>query len=210
MTRPTRLIRDPILGKLAELIAEHGWAVQGVFGDTRDSVFSYTVGLSERSLPEFWLGTLDPRQAQPILNNLARLALSRGRLPVDEPIDIEWSIPFRLRGPVDKQASEAFAAKALYGWEAVEVVQVLWADRQGRFPDEEGYDGEGFPQRLLPLEVGTTAAMTQPENPAPTTEVSVEMPAKVTETTEVAAAPEFAGDPTPDAATQATEVEPKE
>ncbi len=52
--------------------------------------------------------------------------------------------------------------------------------------------------------------MTQPENAAPTTEVSVEMPAKVTTTTEVAATPETDGDTTAGAATDTVEVESKE
>ncbi len=155
----TRIVRDRVLGDLANLISAHGWALQGVFGDTPDSMFTYTVGLTEKGLPELWLGTLSPRQAGPILNDLARLSISRDGLPVGEPLDIEWSVPFRLRGPVTIDDSEAFAAKAMYGEEAVTVLQGLWADSQGRSPDEDGYDALRFPQRLVECVGGACQAI---------------------------------------------------
>lgn len=53
----------------------------------------------------------------------------------------------------------------------------------------------------------TTATVAQEPT---TTDVPVEMPAKVVHETTVASAPETAGDAVPDAATQAMEAEPKE
>lgn len=145
-------VRDEMLGRLAEMVTRSGWALQGVFGSTVDDVFTYTVGMTERGLPELWLGSLNPNQAGPILNDLGRLHTARpGGLPYDEPIDAEYSIPFRLRGPVQPRAAQVFAAFGMYGEQVVTLAQVLWADSAGRFPDEAGYDAVAFPQRLLPL-----------------------------------------------------------
>lgn len=146
----TRADLDRVMEDVLAKIAAHGWMVQGVFGDTAESVFSYTVGLTEKGLPELFVATLDPRQATPILNDLARLAVARQGLPVDEDIDIDYSIPFRLRGRCLPRDAEAFTAISLYGEQGVDVMQVLWQDAAGRFPTEQGYDQAGFPQRLLP------------------------------------------------------------
>jgi hypothetical protein len=216
------LVRDEMLGRLAEMVSRSGWALQGVFGDTVESVFTYTVGLTEAGLPELWAGSLDPRQAGQFLNVLARRALDLGGLPVGEPVDAGFNVPFRLRGPVQPRAGEAFAAFQMYGEDAVALLQVLWPDAADKYPDEWGYDHAGFPQRLLPLVVGHTAGMPPAEIPAesvavtetvstttevePTTEVAVELPAKVVETTEVAATPETAGAAQPDPATEAMAV----
>lgn len=143
---------NPLLGALAEMVERSGWALQGVFGDTVESVFTYTVGMTERGLPELWIGSLDPSQGGAILNDLGRLHVAReGGLQPGEPVDAEWNVPFRLRGPVDPRAGTALAAFGMYGEEAVTMLQVLWADGSGRFPDEDGYAHDVFPQRLLPL-----------------------------------------------------------
>lgn len=141
--------------EMAGMIARVGWAVQGVFGETPEDMFSYTIGLTDKGLPELWIGTLGPQQSQPVLNGLAELALSRhGRgeaLPIGEPIDAEYSVPFRLRGPVDVEAAEAFGAVRWAIDKPVTLLQVLWPDNEGRFPDQDGYDQGHFPQRVLPL-----------------------------------------------------------
>jgi hypothetical protein len=218
------VLRDEMLGRLAEMVSRSGWALQGVFGDTVESVFTYTVGLTEAGLPELWLGSLDPRQAGAVLNGLAVMHLAAaadGGLPVGEPVDCEFSVRFRLRGPVQARAGETFAAFQMYGEEAVSLLQVLWPDAAGKYPDEWGYDHAAFPQRLLPPVVGQDAGMTPAESTPsevtvtetttvpvePTAEVAVELPAKTVETVEVDATPETAAsDGQPDPATEAMAV----
>jgi hypothetical protein len=134
-------------------IDQYGWGVQGVFGEKPEEMFHYTVGLHGKGLPELWVGTLAPSQAQPLLNQIARLLVDAGEPPADDQtIDVGWSIAFRLRGPVDFTASEAFTARRLAGEEPL-VMQVLWPDSEGRWPDKASaaYDSGHYPQRVLPL-----------------------------------------------------------
>lgn len=143
---------DGYLQQVVDLIDKHGWAVQGVFGqDHAWEAFSYTVGLTAEGLPELWIGSLGPTQSTPILNALAERLVTERALPADEPVDVGYSVPFRIRGPVEYSAAEAFVAGRLYDDANVTVLQVLFPDAAGVFPDEDGYDNARFPQRVLPL-----------------------------------------------------------
>ena len=150
---------DPLgeyVARMAEIIAEKGWAVQAVGAATAPESFCYTVGLAQRGLPELWLGTLAPAQAGGILNAVAQAAIDGAVVLLPGAIvDVAYSTPFRLRGPVDPEAAEAFVALRLQGdlpgipGVPVRVLQVLWPDQEGLFPDDPGYDQARFPQRLL-------------------------------------------------------------
>jgi hypothetical protein len=145
--------RREYLDGLRATIAKHGWAVQGVFAaeGQEGGSFSYTVGMTEAGLPELWVDSLDPRMAAGILNAVGQVQCSRG-VALDGEVDAGYSVPFRVRGPVDNEAAEAFTALAMYPHpQIVEVRQVLFPDAAGRFPDEDGYDAEALPQRVLPL-----------------------------------------------------------
>lgn len=149
--RPTRAQLDAYTVQLVDIIEKVGWAVQGVFGDQDETglavSFCYTVGLTEASLPELFIDRLSPSQGQPILNALATKMRAGETFAPGDTVDIEYSVPFRLRGPVDTAEAEANTARRLYG--EIDLWQVLWPDREGRFPDEEGYDHVAFPQRLI-------------------------------------------------------------
>lgn len=145
---------DAYLAQTAALMEEHGWAVQAVFGATPADAFAYTVGLTGKDLPELWLGTLAPGQAQAILNDAAAVLVERGPLPAPFAGVLEgmqWGVKFRLRGPCDPEAAAVNVAQTLHPTSVITVCQLLWPDDVGRYPDEEGYDGETYPQRLLPL-----------------------------------------------------------
>lgn len=143
---------DRVVADACELIEKHGHMVTGVFGEDVAENFCYTVGRTEADKPELWLGQLPPQLAQQILN---RLALG---LDVTAPREVtaeeaEFSCGFRVVGPVDAQRFPLGMAARLYGREAdaYSVLQVLWPDDEGRFPGEDGYDAERFPQTVLPL-----------------------------------------------------------
>jgi hypothetical protein len=80
------------------------------------------------------------------------MTASDGPLPVGVPVDAGFSVPFRLRGPVT--GAEVYIAERLQPDLPVTVLQVLWPDPAGRFPDEPGYDHAGFPQQVLDLDDG--------------------------------------------------------
>lgn len=143
---------NALLAHVRSLIKAHGWAVQGVFdNDDPAKNFAYTVGLTEAGLPELWVATLSPVQGGALLNATVKTVLERFADVVSEgELDVEWSVPVRLRGPVSAEEAEANAATALYPHpRVVSVMQVLWPDTEGRFPGDDGYDEVGFPQRVL-------------------------------------------------------------
>lgn len=68
---------DGIKKQLRALIAEHGWAVVGVEHDFVP--FAYTVGLTEKGLPELLLEGIGPMTGgQAILNELAERQIKAG------------------------------------------------------------------------------------------------------------------------------------
>jgi hypothetical protein len=150
MTPPVPTPQDDYLAHIADLIEGRGWAVQGVAGRSMQDSFSYTVGLTAKDRPELWCATLHPKQATLLLNALGDKALE-APLPVGVDIDIDWSVPVRLRGPVAVDEAEVFVASSIYPDHPVTVMQVLWPDSHGVFPDEDGYDRARYPQRVLPL-----------------------------------------------------------
>lgn len=154
MSGPTRAQMDAYLASVAAQIDEHGWMLQAVFGDEPGSGFTYTVGLTARDLPELWLGTLTPQQAGGVLNAAARMLID-GDLPLEAgEVDLGFSVPFRLRGPVDTAEAHVGVASQMHPLSLVTVWQVLWPDAAGRWPDEPEYDAAGMPQRVLGLAGG--------------------------------------------------------
>lgn len=142
------------LGDVASAMAEHGYTLQAVFGSRPGDAFTYTVGLTGVGLPELWLGTLAPEQAGAILRELVdriREAHPTGGSLEPGPIDAGFTVGFRLRGPVDPVEAQVGLARQMHPLSEVSVMQVLWPDDAGRFPDEAAYDAGRFPQRLLPV-----------------------------------------------------------
>jgi hypothetical protein len=149
MTQPQL---DAYLIRCTDLIAKNGWMIQGVFptqDDPDHMAFSYTVGLSEKNKPELYLDTLGPNQGTAILNACAK-AVAGGIVPLHgDTLDVEFSVPFRWHGPIDSDKAEMNMARRFYG--EIEAWQVLWPDTEDRYPGDDGYDAERFPQRLMDL-----------------------------------------------------------
>ena len=139
-------MKDAYLANAIDLIAEHGHMIQGVIGDPP---FTYTTGLTTRALPELWLGGLTIEQGGGILNAVADRMRDHGQPPAGTPFEVGYSVDFMLHGPVDPEAAEA--NMAIYLYEEVTVMQVLWPDGDDRFPNDSEYDHLTYPQRLLPL-----------------------------------------------------------
>lgn len=125
--------------------------VQHVLPEPGGVGHSYTLGLTDAGLPELWLSGLAPVHAARILEDVAVKAFTEGGL---EPgfIDVGWSTSLRVRGPVALEEAEVFVALQMWPHPfVVSVLQVCWPDTAGRFPEDDGYDGERFPQRVLGL-----------------------------------------------------------
>lgn len=134
------------LGQLASVVEEHGWAVQGVGASPP---FAYTVGLTECGAPELLMVGLPFTTMQTLLNDLARPVKEAARryAPGERVPEILRDYDVVIRGPIDPRAGEMFQAINLYG--EIDAVQVLWPDKEGRYPDEVGYDSA--PQTVVRL-----------------------------------------------------------
>lgn len=137
------------LAKVRENILKYGWHVTGVVDI---EPFTYTVGLTRfEGHPELIITSLDPQQAQPVLNILGQLVQAGRRLQPgvlhgeQSPLTGYdcWLIP------VDDWESHPLAvAHAIYGRE-ITALQMVWPDVNGLFPWQEGYNHAGCPQPLL-------------------------------------------------------------
>lgn len=129
------------------LIAEHGWAVQGVFPttDAPGVPFAYTVGLTAQRLPELVIYGLAPAAAHPILNIAATRMRDEGPLTPGEPVSrVIDGFDVAVREVSDP--TDLAMARRFYG--AVQALQLVWPDAHGRFPWHTGYEG---PRDAQPL-----------------------------------------------------------
>jgi hypothetical protein len=128
------------------VIDEHGWALQGVFGDGPGQPhFTYTVGLFDR-LPELLCVGPCAEISGPTLNALAEKLLARPELAqLGQRIELPGDagvLPVIQLGAVDPRwrARYVLRATAYHRTEDIEVLQVLAPDPDGRFPDDPAID----------------------------------------------------------------------
>lgn len=131
---------DAYQGKIAGIIAEHGWMIQGVGGGPDSPTFSYTIGLTEFGHPELLMVGLDPRTAQSLLNTMGATVKNLGRAysPGDRVAEVIAGFDVLLRGPIDPVKAQLIQALNMYG--EIDALQVLWPDAEGRFPGEPDFN----------------------------------------------------------------------
>jgi hypothetical protein len=120
--------RDDYLNELRAKILRCGWAVQYVESDRMP--FAYTVGLTRDGLPELLVTDVSPRRAVRLLNGVARGAA--------DPLTIGGQITIPS-GPlvevveVEHPDAHLYMAVEIFGSD-VRALQLVWADRRGRWP----------------------------------------------------------------------------
>ena len=129
---------DEYMAEIEEKIAAHGWAVQGVGGDDEDPSFAYTVGLADQGRPELVMFGLPIQIMHGLLNDLARQDLPEPGSFISEVANL----PLRLDAVVPEKAKEYLTIANRHAQRVVEAVQVVWPDREGLFPGDDGVDQE--------------------------------------------------------------------
>ncbi len=126
---------------------EDGWLVFNIppdepRGDGDGSpVFHFTVGLTERGLPEMIVYGLPEDAGMGILNDLANRLIAGESFPDGEPIDGLVHGDYRLQLWDTTWLQDPLgAAFRLYGEENVKVRQLVIPDRQHRLPWEDEYE----------------------------------------------------------------------
>lgn len=149
MASPNDRALEAILRSTQHIIDEHGWAVQGVGGnsETGDPTFSYTAGLSALGHPELIIVGVHPLASQGILNDLGTAIRGGTRFDSGDIVRgvLGGDLPLALIEAAD--VSDLTITRRLYG--PVPVLQVVWCDPEGRFPWEDGYSMNSAAQPAL-------------------------------------------------------------
>jgi len=135
----------------AEIIRTHGTYIQYVGGDSqrKEAPFGYTVGLFGIGHPELLVVGVAPGTAGGLLNDVA------GRVRAGEVIVPGQLLTFDawahrvIAESVPNPGEIAFAANRFYqrpDEHSVELLQLTYDDRQGRFPWDEGYSNPAWVQ----------------------------------------------------------------
>jgi Domain of unknown function (DUF4262) len=152
---------DDYIRKARRIIRDHGWMVQAVLPDERQTSFSYSVGLSSKfSHPEVFMVGFDPELARSLINAAGNHI--KGGIRFDAPMLADGIIegfpaafrPLRQSSVIDhSNAGRTILGKSFPG------VQLFLPDAGGRFPWEPGCDPRY-------AEVQTSLLETEGEPPA--------------------------------------------
>lgn len=153
---PSSTHTEPYLKQLDTIIGACGFAVIPVgyggcsvpecCGPVAEQPWMYTVGLSQWGLSEFVLMGLNPGDAQRTLHHLAGAELTGRPQPLDRTLAVEGTLARLLDVPDEWLLTDPSRMAAWFGYQSRErltlglprVRQVVWADAQGRFPDDVG------------------------------------------------------------------------
>jgi Domain of unknown function (DUF4262) len=148
-----RATRSEYLNHMLDLVAQYGWAVQGVSRDGLHPPWAYTVGLTEAGLPELVVSGMPVRRAQDLLNEVASHVVHS-----DVALTPGQQIPL-VGGPTIEivELSETTArlgtAVDIYG-PGIRALQLVHADDRGHWPWQVGYRGH----QLVPGERASSPA----------------------------------------------------
>lgn len=143
----SRAAMDAIRSKISANIATHGWHVTGVLPDQRDGTpsFAYSVGMTETLRhPELVIIGVEYQLAQRLINDVG--VLIRGGMAFgdwDSSDQVIKGYPITFREIPQAQAREwARGASERYrNRGGFKLLQVFLPDAEGRFPWDEGADG---------------------------------------------------------------------
>jgi hypothetical protein len=145
--------RAAYLGWVAATVGEHGWAVSGRHGDEAAPPWAYSVGMWHTSqAPELVLCGLSVERAASIINVIGSRVADGAAFGPNDVLDDVCPAPLAFR-PVEASWRAPGGLLAIsdffYGMVRPPYLQVVWSDRNGRFPWERGFQ-PAF-DRLQPL-----------------------------------------------------------
>lgn len=130
------------LKKADEKIAESGRMILMVGGDAEQGTpgYAYTIGLTERGLPEIVAFGLGP-EVHAILNDLSQRLMDGKVLPRNERISDVFKGLDAVLQDVPKSMASEFLRLAFHKYgDKVQCIQLVWPDAKGLMPWEAGHD----------------------------------------------------------------------
>lgn len=142
MDAQTTAFLDQERAHTAATVRRFGWSIQYVFDDGTMSSFAYTVGLFGMGHPELLIFGVGQSTAAGVLNDLGGRVRTGAQLGHGELLTFDrWVHRVELR-EVPNPGEILFTANEFYlrpDWASVPALQVIWDDRNGRFPWDDGY-----------------------------------------------------------------------
>ena len=139
--------RDDYLDYVNGLIAEHGWAVQGVQRDRLRPPWAYSVGLTIYGEPELIVTGLPLRRACGLIDDVAAHVLHASAPRPGEQISLRDG-PLIEIVKVSVPSAHLVTAVEIYG-SRLRALQVVHADDRGHWPWDVGYRGVRGGQPVL-------------------------------------------------------------
>ncbi|MFI5808594.1 DUF4262 domain-containing protein [Streptomyces sp. NPDC051561] len=134
-------------------VAQSGWQIVMIPADEQGPGWAFTIGLWHRHrIPELAMFGLDIHLMQTLLNGLAQKAVEGQPLETDQERHDIASVPIVLK-TVDYRWYRAFFGTAIdfYRKPPFPFLQVLWPNRDGAFPWQDGGDDLATRQPQLSL-----------------------------------------------------------
>lgn len=136
---------DQYLDELREIIADHGWAVQYV--EDRSRPFAYTVGLTDRGLPELLITGMPAQKSARMLNSIAHQIVDDGmRLRPAVHIDYQGELLLEVVEVEHPDVHLKFAVRLCQN--TIRAYQLVWTDDRRRWPWDRGW---GHGRRRQPV-----------------------------------------------------------
>ena len=124
---------------ITEQISKHGWAVSGVYGDDEAPPWAYSVGMWLTCQSAELVVCGPPVQnAAGLINAIGARIADGDQIGPDDVLDDVCPARLALR-PVDmswRMTSMFTVSDEFYGFVRPPYLQVVWADKNGRFPWE--------------------------------------------------------------------------
>lgn len=140
----TTVISDPPIDPtpyevdLIERVRTHGWQTTSVGADDNgDPSFSYTTGFwLTLEQPEVIVFDFPPQLSHDVFGQMARRARAGDRFSVGEPVEGILASEVIYFLPVTRQTAIQYLRSSNWFYKSAEfpVLQLVWADRSGRFP----------------------------------------------------------------------------
>ena len=143
--------RNQFIAHVHEKIEQYGVTIIAVGADEEEKLpqFAYSIGLSPKYGYELVINGLDFEDMHYVLNNLSQRIFDKKLTPVDglmvEGV-LEGGYVVRLKQADPSWQMYGMMLAALALKEAPPVWQVQFPDREGRFPEQQGYDPEPYVQ----------------------------------------------------------------
>jgi Domain of unknown function (DUF4262) len=133
---------DSVLKKVADDIRKFGLAVITIPSDGKVPTLAYSVGLwGSYHHPEIVVFGLPPEVGHTIINDIGRLVKNGKRFKDGDIIKKLSNLPMAfVEVPKDRFEGHLTVALTYYEHAEFPALQLVWPDRQGRFPWQETFD----------------------------------------------------------------------